>query len=457
MEDLNNRKIHFIGIGGIGMSALAQIYLKNGIMVSGSDIKENNSVKLVKSLGGEFFLGHKGSNIKDDVTEIIYSTSIDEGNPEISLAKRLGLKIKHRSDLLLELSKKKTSVLVAGAHGKTTTSSMISQVLIDNDMDPTCCIGGEMNNFKTNAITGSGKYLVAELDESDGSFLKFEPDYAVLTNIDKEHLDYYKNFSNLIRLNKKFINQVNKRGALFAYGDDSNIKDIIKGYRKKLKTYGLGKANFCHADDIKLEGLKSTYVCFYGNKILGKVNLNVPGIHNVINSLAAVLVGMELGISFTKISRALANFNGAKRRFEIKHDKNGIMVVEDYAHHPTEISATINSGRLLNYNRIIGVFQPHRFSRTKFLAKEFGKSLSLLDKVILTDIYAASEKPIKNISINTIYDEVTKFDKSKDIVILSKELITGYLLKTLKRGDLVLVLGAGDVNSVAGELADKLG
>lgn len=449
------KKSHFIGIGGIGMSSLAEILLKGGVKVSGSDLKENGAVGRIKLLGGEFFLGHKASNIKDDVAEVIYSSSIDSSNPEIIFAKKRGLKVMHRSDLLLELSNEKKSIFVTGAHGKTTTSSLVSLVLKEAGLDPTCSVGGEMINFKTNAIFGRGKYFIGELDESDGSFMKFSPDYAILTNIDREHLDYFKNLNSIVKLNKKFINQIKIGGKLFAFGDDENIKNILKGYKREFITYGISPENLCYPKDIALNGLNSEYTCMLINRELGRVKLKVPGIHNVVNSLSVILAGLELGIDFEKITESISNYRGVLRRFEIKSEKNGIMVVEDYAHHPTEISATISSGKLLNFNRIIGIFQPHRYSRTKFLAKEFGKSLSALDKIILTDIYAASEKPIKDVSIKNIYKEITKCGQ-KNVEILSKNSIAEHLFKIAKSGDLILILGAGDVNSIAKELADKL-
>lgn len=449
-----NTKVHFIGIGGIGMSALAQVLLSKGYIVTGSDIKPNNLTRIIEFKGGKIFKGHRKENA-DNAQIVVYSSSISKDNPELLWARKKNLRILHRAELLAELMKEKDGIAVTGAHGKTTTASMISDILIKAGYDPICILGGESSSINGNAYVGKGRFLVAEADESDGSHLYLEPKFGIITNIDREHLDYYRDTESLIKTNERFLEKIRPDGVFFGLIDDNFIRKILLHYDRRFVTFGLSNEAELYATDLKMEGLETEFKCVYKQNKIGSVRLRVPGRHNVNNALASILFALHLGIDFEVIKRALFEFRLSKRRFEIYPDTGGITLVEDYAHHPTEIDATLEACRLLKPKRVIAVFQPHRYTRTKELSKEFGSCFRMSDELILTNIYAASEAPIEGVSVKNIYDEVIR-NGFRDVHIMPKENITGYLYNTFEDGDLVAVLGAGDIGEVARDLSAKL-
>lgn len=449
-----NRRIHFIGIGGIGMSGIAQIMLLKGEKVSGSDLKDTSITQGLKNLGAQIYIGHDAANIQD-ADLIVYSSAIDSHNPELCAAVERQIPVLKRAQLLAELTKEKVSITVSGAHGKTTTTSMISHLLRESGFCPTVAAGGIIENFCQNSWLGEGKYFVAELDESDGSFLCFYPDISVVTNIDYEHVDYYGNWQNILDAYQRFISQTDKGGLVIGCGDDKNIRDILKNSEKRNITYGLSEQSDCFAKDIRIKNLASQFNCIYKGIELGEINLGIPGIHNISNALACICVASELGIDFHKINKILSAFRGVQRRFQIKSQINGITIVEDYGHHPTEIIATLKAAKSADFKRIVVIFQPHRYTRTKFLLEEFVKCFDLGDYLIITDIYAASEEPIFGVSAEHLFERI-KASGKQDTFFISKNNIIEHLLGKIREGDLVLFLGAGDINKLSDDLAERV-
>lgn len=316
--------------------------------------------------------------------------------------------------------------------------------------DPSFAIGADVDVLGGNAYRGEGKYFVAEADESDGSFVRLNPYYSVITNIDREHLDHYEDLNHIVRTFKKFISNTDKNGALFCCSEDENLRKAFKNYRGNLITYGFSSEAHARAFNIRLQAMQSVFECIYKGQSLGDFTLNIPGKHNILNALAAICVGIEIGIDHDSIKNALALFTGADRRFQVKNSRSGIMIVDDYAHHPTEIKATLEAARGWN-KRVVGVFQPHRYSRTKFLKKEFGSCFAYADHLVITDIYAANETPIDGIGAKAIYEEV-KQSGHKSVCFLPREKVKDYLIETVKDGDILMMLGAGDIGNLAEEL-----
>jgi len=451
-----SKDIHFIGIGGIGMSSIASILLERGFKIRGSDVKANRLTDEIGRRGADIFVGHHPSNLRKSTGLVVYSTSIDENNPEVIKARKLKIPVVHRSDLVAELVNANKGIAVTGAHGKTTTTALIAVLLTKAGLDPTVIVGGEVNFFGSNWRNGAGTYVVCEADESDGTFKKLKPSYAVLTNIDREHLEHYRDFEDLITANKVFIDNVKSDGYLIASYSDNHIKRLLKAYSGRFLTYSLSCSRAdLYARDIKMDKFRTSFKAVFKGRELGLFELNIPGMHNVENSLAAILLGIELDIDFKVTKEALSLYKGTLRRFEVKGEIDDIMIIEDYAHHPREIMATIAACKNWPGRRVVGVFQPHRYTRTQFLKKDFGKSFLGLDELILTDIYSASEKPINGVSTRIIYDEVLK-NGQENVSLIEKKHILPYLLNTLKRSDMVLVLGAGDIGELSGELVRKL-
>ncbi|MEN3012367.1 MAG: UDP-N-acetylmuramate--L-alanine ligase [Dictyoglomus thermophilum] len=442
---LNGKRIHFIGVAGTGMSALAYICAEKGYEVSGSDIQENISTIRLKSKGVKIYKGHSPEHI-NDVDVVVVSSAIPPDNEEYVYAKSKNIPILHRSDLLAELTKEKKSIIVGGAHGKTTTTSMIALVLENNKTDPTIIIGGELEDIGGNAKLGSGEYLVAEGDESDGSILKLNPYILVVTNIDNDHLDYYENIENIKSTFLKVIEKVPEDGYVLLNLDCKNIRDIIGKIKdKKYYTYGFSNADFT-ADNIVLNSSGSEFDVYFRNVKLGRVKLKVPGRHNILNSLSAIGISYILGLDFEQTIKALEKFHGVQRRIQFKGViENDVLVFDDYGHHPTEILATLETLRLYN-RRLVVVFQPHRYTRTYFLSKEIADALSLSDVVILMEIYSAGEKPIPGVSSRNIYDEIKKKYPELEIYLVNDIVEAATKVKSVLRdGDLLLTLGAGNV------------
>lgn len=450
-----NKHYHLIGIGGIGMSGIAQLLLRRGIKVSGSDLKESKITEELEKLGAQVFIGHNPLNIKG-ANLIIYSSAIRQDNPEIQEAKRQGITLIRRAQALASLMEDETVITVTGSHGKTTTASLVSYLLLEAGFSPTIAVGGVLRNIDTNAYLGDGKFFVAEADESDGTFLYYRPKYSIITNIDYEHLDYYKEFKNAIATFKKFLNNTKEDGCVFVCSDDINLKDIIKDYKNKYVMFGLKEGAHIYPKNIKTKDLTCEFDCFYKDKFIDRFYLALGGEHNISNALSVIALGLELGIDLKVIKKTLSSYQGAKRRLEIKFNNKDYLLIDDYAHHPTEIRATLSALRSLRFARLIAIFQPHRYTRTKLLLDEFSKSFDLVDYVIITDIYPAGEEPQEGISGRLIYDKIKEHSPNKQVVFLPKEKIATYILETIRSQDLVVTLGAGDIVKTCDELVEEL-
>ncbi|MBF0384599.1 MAG: UDP-N-acetylmuramate--L-alanine ligase [Candidatus Omnitrophica bacterium] len=444
---------HLIGIGGIGMGALAVLLLQKNNMVSGSDLHSNKVIEGLVKEGAKVAIGHKSENI-EGADIVVYSSAIKNDNPEIISAKKLGIPVMPRAKLLAQLIQDHIAITVSGAHGKTTTTSMLANLLIKANLKPTIAIGGIMKNTETNANLGKSEYFVAELDESDGSFLYFSPQYSVITNIDREHMDFYGSWDNLLKAWEEFIGKTSPEGVILACGDDNNLLNLLKRGNRRYITYGLTQINDIVAHNVSSREFGIRFDCFKEGKNLGEVNLNIPGRHNALNAMAVIGVGLELKIGFETIRKSLEQFKGVKRRLDIKGKGKGVTVIDDYGHHPTEIKATLEALKGMKKQRLITVFQPHRFSRLSDLMDEFSVCFNDTDHLIITDIYAASEKPLENINASVLCDRIKK--NGKEAVYLPKEKIIGFLLDFAKDGDIVLTLGAGDITKVSDDLVKVL-
>lgn len=451
-----NKHYHFIGIGGIGMSGIAHLLLTSGFAVSGSDIKESRSTESLRKAGAEVFIGHNAVNI-NSANLVVYSSAIHEDNPEFQEAKRRGIPLIKRAQALAQLMQDKSVVTVAGSHGKTTTTSLVSYLLMEAGLNPTVAIGGVLRNIDSNACKGEGELFVAEADESDGSFLFYQPKYSIITNIDHEHLDYYGSFEKEVEAFRSFVNKTDSTGCVFCCSDDSNLRAICKDYSGRHVLFGLNDGAKINAKNINLKGLASEFDCYCERKFLNRFALSLGGLHNISNALAVIGLGMELGIDQKHIKNTLLNYKGVGRRIEVKFEDSSGALIDDYAHHPTEIKATLKAVRNLGAKRIISIFQPHRYSRTKLLLDEFAGSFSDSDYIIITDIYPAGEEPIDGISGASIYDKVKRFcSGSKTIIFLPKEEIINHVLGIRRHGDLVITLGAGDIVKVCDELVERI-
>ncbi|MDP2831538.1 MAG: UDP-N-acetylmuramate--L-alanine ligase [Candidatus Omnitrophota bacterium] len=446
---------HFIGIGGIGMSGIAHLLLKSGFRVSGSDLKENRMTQQLASEGAKIFLGHHARNITvQDV--VVYSSAIGEDNCELRQAKILGISSIKRAQALAELMQEKTVITVTGSHGKTTTTSLISCMLLEAGLCPTVAIGGILNNINANACLGSGELFVAEADESDGSFLNYEPKYSIITNIDHEHLDYYHNFNNELDTFKLFIKRTQAGGCVFACSDDPNLLNIMRAYEGKCVFFGLNSPADIYAKNIVFNQLLSDFDCYFKDKFISRFHLALGGRHNISNALAVIGLGLELGIDSKQIGSSLAGYKGAGRRLEIKFQSDKYLVIDDYAHHPAEIKATLEAIVNLKVKRKVVVFQPHRYTRMQLLLDDFAKSFAQADYLIITDIYAASEQPIEGVNALGLLNKIKEFDPAKEVLYLAKKDILPHILGMIRDGDLVMTLGAGDIVGVSDALAQEL-
>ncbi len=450
-------KIHFVGIGGAGMSPLAKIMVELGYEVTGSDRADSEVIQNLKKLGAKITLdGQKGENVKG-ADAIVVSTAIPYDNPEVLAARDLGIRKLHRSDINAALVNEYKGIAVAGAHGKTTTTSMLGVALTKAGVSPTVVVGGEMPDLGTNAILGESEYLTSEADESDGSFLKLRPHIAVVTNVEDDHMDHYGTMENIIKAFTQFIQNVDKEtGYAVLCFDNENLRNIAKTVDRKFYTYAIDHEADYTAKNIKTNGKGIAFDVVHGDEMLGHVSLNIPGRHNVLNALACIVTGLSLGVEFEKIAAGLAEFHGAKRRFQTKGRARGIWVVDDYAHHPTEIAATLKAAKELNPKRLVCVFQPHRYSRTQLLHEEFGKAFVSADMLLLTDIYAAGEAPIEGINGETILKEVRKQSGQDVIYIAAREKLAGFLENEAQDGDLIITMGAGDIYKTGEELVELL-
>ncbi|RLD18320.1 MAG: UDP-N-acetylmuramate--L-alanine ligase [Caldiserica bacterium] len=449
----NVKKIHFIGIGGSGMSGIAELLLNLGYEVSGSDIVNSNIIKRLKKLGAKIKIGHSGKNLPSGTDVVVVSSAILSDNVEVKEAVRRKIPVIPRAEMLSELTRFKYSIAIAGTHGKTTTTSMIALVLKEGGLDPTVVIGGRLKNIKSSARLGLGDYLVAEADESDASFLKLLPTISVITNIDDDHLNFYGNMDNLKNAFVEFLNKTPFYGVSFLCIDDENVREILPLLKRKFFTYGTVKEADFLATNIRDHDFSSSYTLYFKNKRVGEVKLSVPGKHNILNSIAASAVGIELDIPFSKIRKALKSFEGVDRRFEIKGKIDDIIIIDDYGHHPTEIRMVLKTVKeQWPERRIICVFQPHRFSRTLSLSFQFGRSFDGVSYLVLLPIYSAGEKPIPGVSSLLIWENLPR-GLRKRYVSNFKEAVN-VILKEIQKGDILLTIGAGDVYKI-GEMVLK--
>lgn len=440
------------------MSAIATLLIKEGFTVSGSDVKENQIIKNLMQAGAKIFIGHDRKNITESVDTLVYSTAVGQDNPELIEASNRGLEIFRRAEMLYRLMKGKQTITVTGAHGKTTTASLIAFILSQAGLRPTAAVGGLIKNFAINAWLGEGNYFVAEADESDASFLNYRPKYSVITNIDKEHLDYYGNFRALLNAFSKFMARLEDGGLLILNSADKNLLKLAKRTGKLFLTFGLDSKADIRAENLKILPSGSEFDCFLRREKLGSIVSPLLGEHNILNCLAAVLLALELNIDFKVIKEAIRDFQGTKRRQEIKLNNPKLMVFDDYAHHPTEIKATLRAIKDSMNNqgnkKIIAVFQPHRYSRTKILLRELSRSFSSVDHLIITDIYAASEEPIRGIDAQLLYGKIKKMKKN-DVYYMPRPEIVPHILNNLSGNDVVVFLGAGDITKLSDEFSER--
>jgi len=463
------RRIHFVGIGGIGMSGIAELLANLGYEVSGSDLNQSEvTERLRASLGIAVHEGHAARNVADaDV--VVVSSAVRPANPEVVEAERRGIPVIRRAEMLAELMRMRFSIGVAGAHGKTTTSSMIAFVLERGGLDPDAVIGGRLKAFGSSARLGRGEYMVAEADESDRSFLMLWPSMAVITNIDYEHMESYSSFEELQQAFTDFANKVPFYGDVIACGDDPHLAPVLPRITRRLTTYGLDTSGppAGSRPAVHLSGTDVELGAFGGRCVvhrqrgdalerLGVLELSVPGRHNLQNALAAAAVGGHVGLDFSQVAAALRAFEGAERRFERHGEVNGVMVVDDYAHHPTEIAAALGAARSALARRLVVAFQPHRYTRTKRLMEDFGSALREADQIVLTDIYAAGEDSIPGVTVDALADAVRRGSGRPVLVVPRVEDVVPELLKVVRRGDAVITLGAGSIGTIPRRLVEAL-
>jgi UDP-N-acetylmuramate--alanine ligase len=455
-------RIHFVGVGGIGMSGIAELLTNLGYRVSGSDAKASEVTDRLAALGVEVTVGHRAENV-GEVDVVVFTSAVRADNPELAAARSRLIPVIPRAELLGELMRLRFGIAVAGAHGKTSTTSMIALVLERAGLDPTALIGGRLSAFGSNARLGRGACMVAEADESDRSFLKLYPTIAVMTNIDREHMEAYGSFDDLQQAFVDFANKVPFYGSVVACADDSELIGLRPRLTRRVITYGLTRADVdVTAVDVQLEGFGSacTVVRRHGKPVatetLGRLRLQVPGRHSVQNALAAVAVGVELDVPFGRIAAALGDFQGVERRFQHYGEVNGIRLVDDYGHHPTEIAAVLAAARAARPARIVVAFQPHRYTRTRDLMREFGLALAGADEVVLTDIYAASEDPLPGVTVEALAAAVTTSRVNPVRVVPAVEDVPEALARIAQPGDLVITLGAGSIGRVMPRVRDEL-
>lgn len=456
VAELQKMRLHFIGIGGSGMSGIARIMLAKSIEVSGSDAKDSQILLSLKTLGAKIFIGHSASNI-GQAQLIIVSAAIADNNPEIVAAKKLGIPIASRATALSWLLTESTSIAIAGTHGKTTTTAMLTVALQSAGEDPSFAIGGTINTAGTNAHSGSGKFFVVEADESDGSFLAYKPNAAIITNIEMDHVDHFQSEDQLFAAFNDFISSIQSDGQLIICGDDSGCQRILKqldSQRIRVITYGQGAENDFQLTRVNLAPTTSSALIMQNGRKIGELNLLVPGLHNLLNALAAFAAATSMAVPVDRLLAGLKTFTGTRRRFELKGEVNSIKVIDDYGHHPTELLVTLTAARnLVGAGKLYAIFQPHRFSRTVAFAKEFAQVLELADFVYLLEIYGASEPPMEGVSSLLISKKMAEKKVKFEPSMLQ---VVNDVTNAAKPGDLIIILGAGDVSSLSSPILEQL-
>jgi UDP-N-acetylmuramate--alanine ligase len=459
------RRIHFVGIGGIGMSGIAELLANLGYEVSGSDTRASDVTARLATVGVRIGLGHEAANV-GTADVVVVSSAVGETNPEVVEARARASPVIPRAEMLAELMRLKYGIAIAGSHGKTTTTSMVALVLERAGLDPTAVIGGRLSAFGSNARLGRGDYVVAEADESDRSFLKLSPAVAVITNIDHEHMEAYGTWDALQLAFVDFANKVPFYGAVVACADDEPVRQLLPRITRRVLTYGLPDPEAVPkltvaGYDVALTAFGSRCIVRFGGpglpeETLGELRLRVPGRHNLLNALGAIAVGLEVGLGFDRIAAGLAEFHGAERRFQMRGEVSGVMVVDDYGHHPTEIAAVIAAARAGIDRRVVVVFQPHRYSRTQLLMHEFGTALSAADEVVLTEIYAAGEAPIPGITLDALSAVVRAAARGPVHVVPLIDDLPGAVAGVARAGDLVVTMGAGSIGQVGDRILAAL-
>ncbi|MFQ5329512.1 MAG: UDP-N-acetylmuramate--L-alanine ligase [Thermodesulfobacteriota bacterium] len=449
------KNIHFVGVGGAGMSGIAEVLLNLGYRVSGSDLKATGVTDRLGALGIKIVTGHRKENVSGaDV--VVYSSAVRQDNPEIVESREQQIPVIPRAEMLAELMRVKHGIAVAGTHGKTTTTSMIAAMLGHAGIDPTVVIGGKLNSMGSNAKLGKGEYLVAEADESDGSFMKLSPTIAVVTNIDREHMDYYDDMDDVLRNYLSFINKVPFYGCAILCLDHPNIQSLMPSVTRRHVTYGMTVQSDVSARDIEQKEMTTSFDLWYRGERLGRVSLGMPGEHSVYNALAAIAVGLELGVDFKEIAEGLEGFDGVQRRFQLKGEVGDIIVVDDYGHHPEEIKVTLRAAKEGWGRRVVAVFQPHRYTRTRDLLSDFFSAFNDADSLVVTDIYPAGEEPIEDVSSMALFEGI-KAHGHKDVIYIPElNDVVEYLVKRLSPGDLIVTLGAGDIWEVGERVLEKV-
>ncbi|MHB8781727.1 MAG: UDP-N-acetylmuramate--L-alanine ligase [Candidatus Geothermincolia bacterium] len=445
-------RTHLIGIGGSGMSAIALALIQMGSHVSGSDLKASRNTEQLEALGAEIAIGHRPENI-DGAALVVVSSAVRETNPELVAARAAGIQVVSRGAMLARLMDERRGVAIAGTHGKTTTTSMVAVILKEAGLAPTYLVGAELNDVGSNAEFGAGELLVAEADESDGSFLLLEPELALITNVEADHMDFYSDITQIKDFFGRFLARIRPGGRAVICGDDPLLAELAAQQQVPVTTYG-GPGNDYAWEERSFDPTGSEFTVLENGRRMGRVRLNVPGEHNVANALGAIAMCRQLGVAFEAAAAALTSFSGVRRRFQRIANVAGVEIVDDYAHHPTEVAATLGAARLQQAARVVSIFQPHRYSRTAHLAAAFGAAFAGADLVLLTEVYAAGETPLPGISGKLLVDAVLDADPHKQVVYIPKRAEVGEVAARLVRaGDLVMVMGAGDISHCCLELA----
>jgi UDP-N-acetylmuramate--alanine ligase len=444
--------VHFVGIGGIGMSGIAEVLLNLGYKVSGSDIRATTITTRLEQLGANIYPKHAAENVKN-AHVVVTSSAVRSDNPEILEAQRRKIPVIARAEMLAELARLKYAITVAGTHGKTTTTSMIAVVMDRAGHDPTVVVGGLLNTIGSNARLGKGDFIVLEADESDRSFLLLSPTIAVVTNIEADHLDHYRDLEDIQTAFLSFINKVPFYGSAILCIDEPSVQSLIPQVKRRIVTYGMAATADVCITDVSLQGLGSTFKLRF-NGSTQSMRLNVPGLHNVSNATAAFAAARDMGIDPAIIAAALEDFRGVDRRFQVK-SRDGVTVIDDYAHHPTEIRATLSAAKSGNFRRIFAVFQPHRYTRTFHLFDDFARAFNLADVVLLLDIYPAGENPIEGVTTPALVDKLKSFGHKNAIHAPTFEMIESYIIANAKPGDAVVVMGAGSVTKLSDTLSQR--
>src|SRR5690349_20323181 len=448
------QRIHFVGIGGIGMSGIAEVLLNLGYKVSGSDLKASTITHRLAGLGAMTFEGHRAENIAG-AEVVVASSAIEAENPEVAEARRLHIPVIQRAEMLAELMRLKYGIAIAGMHGKTTTTSMVAAILAAGGLDPTVVVGGRVDAMGSNARLGKSHYLVAEADESDRSFLKLSPILSVVTNIDREHMDCYGDMNDVEETFIAFMDRVPFYGMVVACNDDERTRALLPRVERRVVTYGIRKDSDFLVSECTVDGSASRFGVTYRNKSLGEFEIHVPGQHNVLNATAAIAVGIGLDIAPDAIRQSLKDFRGVDRRFQLKGSANGIDVIDDYGHHPTEIRATLAAARQCGYLRVHVIFQPHRYTRTQLLIDEFARAFGDADTVCILPIYAASEQPIANVTAERVAEEIVRQGGPAYYCDTFEGAIAS-AVEASQPGDVILTLGAGSVSQLGPQIVERL-